>query len=151
VCLSVRMSQICVLLKWLNVGSCKLRRTIAQELWFSGAENLDKTQTGVTPNGGTKCRWGRLKAGAIAENWRLSTRSVVNLVRSQVGLNQTASTLFVCSTFAVMQRVARICQRQLIFVVTLYCLCLISFCSPRMVATKKKYTTTTYNLQLKMT
>jgi len=26
----------------------------------------------------------RLNAGAVADNWRLSTRSVVNLVRSQV-------------------------------------------------------------------
>ena len=39
---------------------------------------------GVTPNGGAKCRWDRLNAGAVAANWRLSSPSVVNLVRSQV-------------------------------------------------------------------
>jgi len=35
-------------------------------------------------NGGAKCRWARVNAGAVAENWRLSTPSVVNLVRSRV-------------------------------------------------------------------
>jgi len=30
------------------------------------------------PNGGAKCRWSRLNAGVVAENWRLSMRSVVN-------------------------------------------------------------------------
>jgi len=38
----------------------------------------------VHPNGSAKCRWGRLNTGAVAENWRLLTRSVYNLVRSQV-------------------------------------------------------------------
>jgi len=36
------------------------------------------------PNGDARCRWGRLNAGAVAENWRLSTQSNVNLVGSQV-------------------------------------------------------------------
>jgi len=74
-----------------------------------------QNSSGVTPNGGAKCRLSRLNAGAVAENWRISTRSVVNLVRSQVYLHW-ASTLFVCSTFAAMQRVAPVCQRQLILV-----------------------------------
>jgi len=26
------------------------------------------------PNGDAECRWGRLNAGAVAENWRLSTQ-----------------------------------------------------------------------------
>ena len=43
-----------------------------------------QNSNGVTPNGGVKCRSGRLNAGAVAENWQLSTRSVVNLARSQV-------------------------------------------------------------------
>ena len=43
-----------------------------------------QNSNGVTPNGGTKCRWGRLNAVAVPENWRLSMQSVVNLVRSQV-------------------------------------------------------------------
>ena len=37
----------------------------------------------VTPNGGTKCRWGRLNAGVVAENWWLSTWSF-NLALLQV-------------------------------------------------------------------
>jgi len=59
---------------------------------------------------------GRLKEGAVAENWRLSTRSVVNLARSQVYHTERPPYLFVCSTFAVLQRVAPVCQRQLILV-----------------------------------
>ena len=55
-----------------------------------------------------------LNARAVAENWRLSTRSVVNLARSQV--YHTERPPCVCSTFAVMQRVARVCQRQMILV-----------------------------------
>jgi len=66
------------------------------------------------PNGGAKCRWGRLNAGAVAANWRLSTRSAVNLIRSQV--YHTERPYCVCSTFAVMQGVARVSQRQLILV-----------------------------------
>jgi len=59
----------------------------------------------IALNGGAKCRWGRLNAGAVAQNWRLSTWSVVNLVRSHV--YQVYHT--VCSTFAVTQCVARVC------------------------------------------
>jgi len=44
---------------------------------------LQQNSNGVTPNGGAKCRWGRLNADGVAQNWRLSTRSVVNLARSQ--------------------------------------------------------------------
>jgi len=57
VCLSVRLSQVIVLLKRINVGSC---------------------------NGGAKCRRGRLNAGVVAENGQLSTRSIVNLFWSHV-------------------------------------------------------------------
>ena len=53
VCLSVRLSQVGVLLKRLNVGSRKQRQT-----YFSDAENLGKTQTGSPP---TKA----LKAGGV--------------------------------------------------------------------------------------
>ena len=34
----------------------------------------------VTPNGGAKCRWGRLNAGAAVANWWLLMWSVINLV-----------------------------------------------------------------------
>jgi len=39
---------------------------------------------GVILNGGTRCRWGRLNAGAVSENSWLSMWSVVSLVRLQV-------------------------------------------------------------------
>jgi len=52
----VCLSQVGVLLKWLNVGSCKQCHTIAQGLWFSVAIDLSKTQTGSpqmeVPNAG---------------------------------------------------------------------------------------------------
>jgi len=48
---------------------------IAQDSKFSDTKNLGKTQ-GVTPTE-------MPNAGGIAENCRLLTRSVVNLVRSQ--------------------------------------------------------------------
>jgi len=38
----------------------------------------------VIPNGGAKCRWGGLNAGAVAENWQLPTWSIINLAQSQV-------------------------------------------------------------------
>jgi len=56
VCLSVCLSQVGVLLKMLNVGSRKQRRTITQGLQFSDAEDFGKTQTGSSatesPNAG---------------------------------------------------------------------------------------------------
>jgi len=64
------------------------------ETLFFCCRQSRQNSNGVTPNGGAKCRLGMLNAGTVGENWRLSTR-------------HRASTLFVCSTFAVMQRVAR--------------------------------------------
>jgi len=49
VCLFVRLSQVGVLLKRLNVGSRKQCHMIAQRLSFSDAENLRKNQTGLSP------------------------------------------------------------------------------------------------------
>jgi len=43
-----------------------------------------QNSNGIIPNGGAKWRLGRLNGGVVAENWRLLTWSVVNLVRSQV-------------------------------------------------------------------
>ena len=68
VCLCVRLSvrpSVCpsqagIVSKRLQIGSRKQRRTIAQELWFSDAKNL-RNSNGVTPNGSTKWRWGRVK------------------------------------------------------------------------------------------
>jgi len=87
VCLSVRLSQVGVLLKLLNVGSRKQRHTIARQrtVGFCSLPKFRQNSNRVSPNGGAKCSWGdRLNADAVAENWRLSTRSVINLVRSQV-------------------------------------------------------------------
>jgi len=52
VCLSVHLSQVIVLLKLLNIGSCKQCHTIAQGLWFPAAENLAKLKQGSTPTEG---------------------------------------------------------------------------------------------------
>ena len=56
-----------------NMGTLVLRRRKSRQ-----------NSNGITPNEGAKCRRGRLNTGAVAENWRLSTRSVVNVARSQV-------------------------------------------------------------------
>jgi len=69
----------------------------------------------VTTNGGAKCRCSRLNAGAVAENRRLSMRSVASLAQSQV--YHTERPPHVCSTLAMMQRVALVCQRQMILVI----------------------------------
>jgi len=74
---------------------------IAQGLQFSDAENLaNETQTGL--NGVAKCRCG---------GWKLTTFDVKHCQLSSVAsLSHSASTIFVCSTFAIMQHVARVCQ-----------------------------------------
>ena len=51
-----------------------------QGLQFSAAENLGKYQTRSPPTEAPNAGGGRLSAGAEAEYWRLSTRSVVTLV-----------------------------------------------------------------------
>jgi len=80
----VRLSHVGVLLK-------RLRRRITQTTQHDSPATLvfrcrkfRQNPKMVTPDGGAKCRWGRLNADAVAANCRLSTRSVVNLVRSQV-------------------------------------------------------------------
>jgi len=60
---------------------------------------------GVTPNGGTKCRWGKLNAGAAC---KLATFDAKLYQLSSVA--SLSHRLFVCSTFAVMQRVEQICH-----------------------------------------
>jgi len=99
VCLSVRPSQVSILLKWLNVGSRKQCRRITHSncrflylrniLTYLGillfwCRESPQNPNRVTPNGGAKYRWGRLNAGEVAETWQRSTHSVVNLARSQV-------------------------------------------------------------------
>jgi len=42
VCLSVCLSQAGIVQERLNVGSCKQRRTISHELWFSDAKDTEE-------------------------------------------------------------------------------------------------------------
>jgi len=57
VCLSVRLLQVGILLKQLNVGSHKQHHMIAQRL-FLVSEISEKLKRGH-PNGCAKCKWGR--------------------------------------------------------------------------------------------
>jgi len=61
VCVSVRLSQVGVLLRRLSLGIRKQRHAIAQGLQFSGAKNIGEIPKGskrVTPNGSIKQRLG---------------------------------------------------------------------------------------------
>jgi len=68
VCLSVRLSQIGVLLKRLNVGSHKQHHTIVQGLWFSDAKGLRELRPGSPPTRAPN-------ASGVGQNRRLSTNS----------------------------------------------------------------------------
>jgi len=52
-----------------------------------------QNSNGVTPNGGAKCRWGRLTLATFDKSKTSTVASVVNLVRSQV-YNTERSPLF---------------------------------------------------------
>ena len=54
------LSQVGVLLKWLNIGTRKQPRMIAQDSSFLLPKIFSKFDRGH-PNVGTKCRWGRSK------------------------------------------------------------------------------------------
>ena len=74
-CLSVRLSQVGVLPKRLNVGSSKQSRTTALQrdsivFWCRKSR---QNSNGVAPNGGAKCRWDKLKCSWC--DWK----SVANL------------------------------------------------------------------------
>ena len=61
---------------------------IAQGFYFLTPTISAKLKQGqVTPNGSAKCRWDTLIAGAVAENWPLATRGVVNFGREFITLN----------------------------------------------------------------
>ena len=64
---SVRLSQVGVLLKWLNVGSHKQHHTIAHGTLVSDVKDLREIRTG-SPPAGAKCRLG-------GSNRRLSTNN----------------------------------------------------------------------------
>jgi len=61
--------------------------------WYQKSQ---QNSNGVTHNRGrgAECNWGRLHAGAVAENWRVSTCSIVNLGRSQVYHSENPHYLF---------------------------------------------------------
>ena len=65
---SVRLSQVGVLLKRLNVGSHKQHHTIVQGLSFSEAKGLRKIRPGSP-------RTGAPNAGGVGQNRRLSTNN----------------------------------------------------------------------------
>ena len=113
--LSVRLSQVgCFTGTAVYLGSRKQRHTIAQRLVFC-CRKSGQNSNRVTPNGGAKCRWGRSNAGEVAENWRLSTRSVVNLAWSPVHHTERPHYLFAArSPWCSVSR--GICRRQLILV-----------------------------------
>jgi len=78
-----------------ETASRKQRQTIAHArtlvFW---CQKSQQNSNRITPNGGAKCRWGRLNAVAVAAYWQLSTRSVVTLARSQVYHNERPRYLF---------------------------------------------------------
>jgi len=84
-CLSVRPSQVGVLLKQLNVGSQKQHHTIAQGLQFSGAKDLREIRPESPPAGAPN-------AGGVGQNRRLSTNNRLYL---ENGTSQTHG--FCCS------------------------------------------------------
>jgi len=67
-CVCVCLSQVGVLLKWLNIGSHKQHHTIAQGLYFSDAKDLREIRPGSPPTGAPN-------AGGVGQNRRLSTNN----------------------------------------------------------------------------
>ena len=68
VSVSVRLSQVGLRLKWLNVGSHKQHHTIAQGLQFSDAKDLREIRPGLPPTATPN-------AGGVGQNRRLSTNN----------------------------------------------------------------------------
>ena len=70
VCLSVSvcLTQVSILLKWLNTASHKQHNTIAQGLWFSDAKDLREIRPGLPPMGASN-------VGGVGQNRRLSTNN----------------------------------------------------------------------------
>ena len=67
-CPSVRLSQVGILLKRLNVGSHKQHHTIDQGFLFSDAKDLREIRPGSTPTGAPN-------ADVVGQNRRLSTNN----------------------------------------------------------------------------
>ena len=94
-------------------GSRKLRHTISRTRFLTPKISAKLRRGRPQRRRQIQVWWVKCRCGS----WKLATfdakRCQLSLVAS---LSHWASTLFVCSTFAVMQRVARVCQRQLILV-----------------------------------
>jgi len=82
--ISCRRVSVCLSVKsWCSTEAAKCR---IMETMLHGSPgtpviwcwNCWQNSNGVIPNGGAKCRLGRLNAGEIAENWQLLMQSVVN-------------------------------------------------------------------------
>ena len=71
-CLSVCLSQVGVLWKWLNVGSQKQHHTIAQGVYFSDAKYLCEILLGSPPTRAPN-------AGVVGQNWRLLTNNRLHI------------------------------------------------------------------------
>jgi len=110
VCINYHHVSVCPsVISWCSIEMAK--RMIMQTMLHdsprtvvSWCQKSRQNSNGVTPNGGAKCRWDRLNAGVVAENWRLWMRSSV------ATLSHWSSTQFVCS-------IVQVCQQQLILVV----------------------------------
>jgi len=96
VCQSVRLSQVDILLKRLTLdhanNTCTRQPKDASFLMPNISAKLERVQPQWRRQ--MQVGRGRLNVGAIAEYWRLSMRSVVSLVRSQVYDTQRPPHLF---------------------------------------------------------
>ena len=66
ICPFVCLSQVGVLLRWLNLGLHKQSHTIAQRLWFANAKDLSEIPTGSPPRGAPN-------RGGVGTDWRFLT------------------------------------------------------------------------------
>ena len=106
VCLSVRPSVRPSVTSWCSTETVK--HTITQTTPHDSPRTVVFWCPKISANLERRRRMaGWLNAGTMAANWRLSPRSVVNAARSQVYRTERLP----CSTFAVTQRVARVCPR----------------------------------------
>ena len=112
-CLSVRLSVTSRSLT--KTAKRRITKTTPRGLSFFRCRKSRQKLIGVTANGGAKCRCCVVKCrrgSCILTTFDANRCQLSSVAR----LSHWASTLFVCSTFAVMQRVARVCQRLLILV-----------------------------------
>ena len=76
VCPSVRLLQVSVLLKRLNIGSHKQHHTIVQGVWFPDAKDLREIRPESPPTGAPN-------AGGVGQNRRLLTNNRLYLEKGK--------------------------------------------------------------------